>query len=269
VAASQDASGTDPIADVQGWRDNRHIAINWVGVRDVRHPLTVRDRSDTAQPVTATIGMFVGLPADRKGTHMSRFLELLGENTALELNTASLGDLLKTMVTRLDAETGRIEISFAWFMRKVAPVSGVASLCDYEVTLRSETVDGRADTSIEVVVPVTSLCPCSKEISDYGAHNQRSHVTVRVGTDDVLFIDELIERIEAQASSEVYGVLKRADEKFVTERAYDNPKFVEDIVRDVAATLRDDSRVKAWTVTCENFESIHNHSAWATISSTD
>jgi len=261
------ARGSDTIADVQGWRDSRQIAINWVGVRDVRHPLTVRDREKTAQPVTATVGMFVGLPAERKGTHMSRFLELLGENTQLELSIATLRDLMQTMLARLDADTGRIEISFAWFKRKIAPVSGVASLCDYEVTLLAETKAGITETSVEIVVPVTSLCPCSKEISDYGAHNQRSHITVRVNPDDTLSIDELIERVEAQASSEVYGVLKRADEKFVTERAYDNPKFVEDIVRDVAGVLQEDDRINAWTVTCENFESIHNHSAWATISS--
>ncbi len=257
-------SATRKIADVQGRSDDRHIAINWVGIQDVRHPVTIRDRGDSEQHTVATVGMYVGLPADRKGTHMSRFLEMLNERD-LDLSTNAFRNLLREMIERLDATSGKVEFSFPFFVNKAAPVTGVKSLCDYEVTLRGEIENGVVDTRVEVVVPCTSLCPCSKEISDYGAHNQRSHITVVAKTEGILWIEELIEMIESEASSEVFGVLKRADEKFVTERAYDNPKFVEDIVRDVAGRLNADERIQAYTVTCENFESIHNHSAWAQI----
>jgi len=185
----------------------------------------------------------------------------------MDLSTNAFRSMLRDMVDRLDATTGKVEFSFPFFINKAAPVTGVTSLCDYEVTLNGEITNGAIETRVQVVVPCTSLCPCSKEISDYGAHNQRSHITVSAKTEGILWIEELIEMIEREASSEVYGVLKRADEKFVTERAYDNPKFVEDIVRDVAGQLDSDERIQAYTVTCENFESIHNHSAWAQISS--
>lgn len=263
---SAGSDATKKIADVQGRSDDRHIAINWVGIRDVRHPVVIRDRGDSEQRTVATVGMYVGLSADRKGTHMSRFLEMLNERD-LDLSTNAFRNLLREMIERLDASSGKVEFSFPFFMNKAAPVTGVKSLCDYEVTLRGEIENGVIDTRVEVVVPCTSLCPCSKEISEYGAHNQRSNITVVAKTEGILWIEELIEMIEAQASSEVYGVLKRADEKFVTERAYDNPKFVEDIVRDVAGSLNADERIQAYSVTCENFESIHNHSAWAQISS--
>jgi len=197
---------------------------------------------------------------------MSRFLEMLNERQ-LDISTSSFRTLLREMIERLDASTGKVQFQFPFFINKAAPVTGVESLCDYEVTLHGEINGSTIDTRVEVVVPCTSLCPCSKEISDYGAHNQRSHITVIAKTEGILWIEELIEMIESEASSEVYGVLKRADEKFVTERAYDNPKFVEDIVRDVAGRLEADERIAAYTVTCENFESIHNHSAWAQIKS--
>jgi GTP cyclohydrolase I len=173
--------------------------------------------------------------------------------------------MLHEMTEHLEAESGHIEMSFPYFVNKCAPISGVKSLMDYEVTLIGEIADGQAHTNIKVVVPVTSLCPCSKKISDYGAHNQRSHVTINVRIGDFVWIEELIELVEKEASCELYGLLKRPDEKYVTERAYDNPKFVEDMVRDIAVKLNCDARILAYTVESENFESIHNHSAYALI----
>jgi GTP cyclohydrolase I len=212
------------------------------------------------------IDMYVALPHDVKGTHMSRFLEVLqAEHGPLTPDT--FRGLMARMLARLDAEAGYVEIRFPYFIEKRAPVSNVASLLDYDVVLRGEVRPRRGlDFSIKVVVPVTSLCPCSKRISDYGAHNQRSHVTIEAVVDDDVSIEELVAIAEQEASCEVYGLLKRPDEKYVTERAYDNPKFVEDLVRDVARHLLDDRRVIAFTVESENFESIHNHSAYALIS---
>jgi GTP cyclohydrolase I len=169
------------------------------------------------------------------------------------------------MTERLDAECGHIEMGFIYFVNKKAPVTGVESLLDYQVTFIGEAKKGENIVSLKVIVPVTSLCPCSKKISDYGAHNQRSHVTVTVRTNGFVWIEDVIEMVEREASCELYGLLKRPDEKAVTERAYDNPKFVEDMVRDVAARLNDDDRITAYTVESENFESIHNHSAYALI----
>jgi GTP cyclohydrolase I len=173
--------------------------------------------------------------------------------------------MLTEMVERLESERGHIEMSFPYFVNKRAPISGVQSLLDYEVCFIGEIRDNKPQMKIKVVVPVTSLCPCSKKISDRGAHNQRSHVTVTATTKDFIWIEELIELVETQASCELYGLLKRPDEKYVTERAYDNPKFVEDMVRDIAARLNQDERVSAYVVESENFESIHNHSAYALI----
>src|SRR2546429_102728 len=173
--------------------------------------------------------------------------------------------MLSEMVERLEAEEGHIEISFPYFIEKKAPVSGVKSLMDYEVTFNGESRKKRQSFTMEVLVPVTSLCPCSKKISERGAHNQRSHVTVTARTNDFVWIEEIIDLVEKQASSELYGLLKRPDEKYVTERAYDNPKFVEDMVRDVASVLNLDERITRYIVESENFESIHNHSAYALI----
>jgi GTP cyclohydrolase I len=208
--------------------------------------------------------MYVGLPHQFKGTHMSRFVEILSAQER-ELTVDSFKAMLKEMVKRLEAEEGRIEMAFPYFIEKAAPVSGVKSLMDYEVTFIGEIRKGVQTFQMKVLVPVTSLCPCSKKISAYGAHNQRSHVTVTAKTSDFVWIEEIVDLIEKQASSELYGLLKRPDEKHVTERAYDNPKFVEDMVRDVAAILNLDDRVEAYVVESENFESIHNHSAYALI----
>ena len=251
------------IEDVQGRADTRRLPINRVGIKDIRHPVRVKDRSAGEQHTIATFNMYVSLPHNFKGTHMSRFVEILhGER---EISVESFQVMLEKMTERLEADTGHIEMSFPFFVMKKAPVSGVESLMDYHATLIGERRKGVTEMWVRVVVPVTSLCPCSKKISDYGAHNQRSHVTIKAKLRSHLWIEEIIGIAESEASSELYGILKRPDEKYVTERAYDNPKFVEDMVRDVAARLNADARIAAYTVESENFESIHNHSAYALI----
>jgi GTP cyclohydrolase IB len=251
------------IEDVQGRADTRRLPINRVGIKDIRHPVRVKDRSAGEQHTIAQFNMYVSLPHNFKGTHMSRFVEILhGER---EISVESFRAMLEKMTERLEADTGHIEMSFPFFVMKKAPVSGVESLMDYHASLIGERRNGRTEMWVRVVVPVTSLCPCSKKISDYGAHNQRSHVTINAKIRTHLWIEEIIDIAESEASSELYGILKRPDEKYVTERAYDNPKFVEDMVRDVAARLNADDRIAAYTVESENFESIHNHSAYALI----
>ena len=252
------------IEDVQGSPDTRNLAIDKVGIKDIRYPVRVSDRSAGEQHTIANFNMYVELPHSFKGTHMSRFVEVLSSQEG-EISVKSFKSMLRDMTDRLEAEKGHIEMTFPYFVTKHAPISGVASTLDYEVTLIGEIENGKSSIQTKVVVPVTSLCPCSKSISDYGAHNQRSHVTVKVRSEAFVWIEELIEIVEEEASSELYGLLKRVDEKFVTEKAYDNPKFVEDMVRDVAARFNQDERITAYTVESENFESIHNHSAYAQI----
>lgn len=252
------------IEDVQGSVDTRRIAINKVGIKDIKHPVRVKDRSGGEQHTIANFNMYVNLPHNFKGTHMSRFVEILNQHER-EISVASFKDMLHEMTQRLNAETGHIEMSFPYFVNKTAPVSGVQSLMDYNVTFIGDIVDKKTTITVQAVVAVTSLCPCSKKISDYGAHNQRSHITLKVRTQGFIWIEELIDLAEQQASCELYGLLKRPDEKYVTERAYNNPKFVEDMVRDIAACLNRDDRVTAYVVESENFESIHNHSAYAMI----
>jgi GTP cyclohydrolase I len=257
------SAGQAPVEDVQSRADTRRIPINKVGIKDIRHPVKLKDRSSGEQHTVATFNMYVNLPHDFKGTHMSRFVEILHHER--EISVENFGRLLKEMTLRLEAEAGHIEMTFPFFVMKRAPVSGVESLMDYEVTLIGEQRGDAQTLSIRVVVPVTSLCPCSKRISERGAHNQRSHVTLTAKLRDHVWIEELIDIAEAEASSELFGILKRPDEKFVTERAYDNPKFVEDLVRDLAIRLNAESRISAYVVEAENFESIHNHSAYALI----
>lgn len=252
------------IADVQSSPDLRHLQIDKVGIKDIRHPVVVKDRSQGVQHTIANFNMYVELPHNFKGTHMSRFVEILNAHE-MEISVESFKDMLAEMATRLEASTGHIEMTFPYFINKAAPVSGVKSLMDYQVSFLGKIEDGEFCTTIKVVVPVTSLCPCSKKISERGAHNQRSHVTVMVKPNDFVWVEDLIDIVEKEASCELYGLLKRPDEKYVTERAYDNPKFVEDMVRDVATRLNDDARIDAYTVESENFESIHNHSAYAMI----
>lgn len=255
---------TTDIPDVQNSADTRHLAINRVGIKAIRHPVLVSDRAGGIQHTIATFNMYVGLPHNFKGTHMSRFVEILNGHDR-EISVENFPTMLQEMVERLEAQTGHIEMSFPYFINKTAPVSGVQSLMDYDVTFIGDICHGEISTHLKVVVPVTSLCPCSKKISERGAHNQRSHVTITVRTNDFMWIEEVVELVESEASCELYGLLKRPDEKFVTERAYDNPKFVEDMVRDVAARFNQLAKVDAYTVESENFESIHNHSAYALI----
>lgn len=255
-----------PLPDTQSLPDARELPIERVGVKGLRYPVTLRTCDGEAQSTIAEFGMYVGLAHDVKGTHMSRFVEILEEARAA-LDLAGFRAMQQRMLARLGAVTGRLEMRFPYFIRKAAPVSGVESLLDYDAAWAAETsADGGTRVTIGLLAPVTSLCPCSKKIADYGAHNQRSHITVRVEVAvGELWLEELARIAEEEASSELYGLLKRSDEKFVTERAYDNPKFVEDLVRDIALRLKGDPRIGRFWVASENFESIHNHSAYAEI----
>ena len=259
------------IPDIQSSHDPRNMVIARVGIKDVRLPMLV----NLGAGAQASIGEYmltVKLPAHKKGTHMSRFVSLIEEHSDA-FTLANFKAMTLDMLTRLEAEQGDIEVHFPYFIKKTAPVSGIQSLMDYEITLRGVAKNGVANICLSVLIPMTSLCPCSKEISTYGAHNQRSHVTAHLTLSNEALgefnLHELIRAIELQGSCDLYGLLKRPDEKYVTERAYDNPKFVEDLVRDVAGVLRATSSVQAFTVEAENFESIHNHSAYAVIESED
>ncbi len=256
------------LADVQSSVDVRRLAIQRVGVKSVRHPLRVATLGGVAQPTIGIWDLYVHLSETQKGTHMSRFIAMLEERQqqGAVLDIAGFRAMLSSMVERLEAQAGHVEVRFPFFIEKAAPVSGVTSLLDYNITLVGDLgTDGSTRVDLIVEAPVTSLCPCSKEISDFGAHNQRSHVTIRAELKADLTIEELVRVAEDESSCELYGLLKRPDEKFVTERAYDNPKFVEDLVRDVVSRLQSDARLGAFAVEVENFESIHNHSAYARI----
>ncbi len=255
---------TTAMEDVQSSKDTRQIPINKVGIKDIRHPVRVADRSGQEQHTIANFNMYVNLPHNFKGTHMSRFVEILNKHER-EITVQSFKEMMVEMTERLEADSGHVEMNFPYFVNKTAPVSNVQSLMDYDVTFIGDFVDGDNQFTLKVLVPVTSLCPCSKKISDYGAHNQRSHVTVTATLKDFMWIEEIIDLVEQEASCELYGLLKRPDEKAITERAYDNPKFVEDMVRDVAARLNSDDRIVSYIAESENFESIHNHSAYALI----
>ncbi len=258
----------EPVADVQSSPDWRNIPVNRVGIRGIRHPMIFEDftpsRGLTRQHVVARFDMLVNLPQNVKGTHMSRFVEILNEEETV-LSVATIPHWLDTMVERLHATYGSLQVNFPYFVKKFAPISKAASLMDYDISIHGVMENGICQTYVTIVVPVTSLCPCSKEISDYGAHNQRSHVTVTVRAAPTLSLMEIIQLVESKASCELFGILKRTDEKAVTERAYDNPKFVEDMVRDVATSLDQLETVKGYKISSENFESIHNHSAFAEI----
>jgi GTP cyclohydrolase I len=253
------------LPDVQAATDARRLAIQQVGVRGLRYPLALENGEGERIDTVASVTMTVGLPAEVKGTHMSRFVELL-EMRRGALTQGGLFRLLADMLRRLDADSGRIELAFPYFIRKRAPVSGVESLLDHDVTLMIEQSPEQIPVlTLRVATPVTSLCPCSKKISAYGAHNQRSVITLEASLRSPMAIEELVRIAEEEASCEVFGLLKRPDEKWVTEQAYDNPKFVEDLVRDIALRLMAEPRIGDWRVASENFESIHNHSAYAEI----
>ena len=259
------ASKTLLLPDIQSTADERDLAIDRAGVRGVRHPIMLRTADGGFMPTVATFALSVALAPSARGAHMSRFIELL-ESQLEPMDPKRFGEMVHAMLERLDASNGTIEMRFPYFVRKVAPVSGAPSFLDYEVCWQgSVSREGNYSFVVEVRVPVTSLCPCSKEISAYGAHNQRSLITVHAELRGEMPIEEIIVIAENCASCELFGLLKRPDEKYVTERAYDNPKFAEDLVRDVALALAEEPRVGAFVVESENFESIHNHSAFARI----
>jgi GTP cyclohydrolase IB len=259
------------IIDVQNRADERGIALDHVGVRDIRCPIVVLDRASDRQQTVATLSMSVSLPHHFKGTHMSRFVEALNEHRG-EVTMRTIPALLADLKRRLDAERARVEVRFPYFLERTAPASGARALMDYQCAFVGEANGDGADFILGVEVPVTSLCPCSKEISEYGAHNQRGHITIEVrstlsadGSPELIWIEELIDVAERSASAPVYPLLKRVDERHVTMQAYDNPVFVEDMVRGVAVALKGDSRVSWFRAQAVNQESIHNHDAFACI----
>lgn len=252
------------LPDTQAQADTRNITIDRVGVSNIRYPIRVQDRANELQNTIATLTMTVELPSEFKGTHMSRFLEVLGEYEAI--SAASIETVLDHLCERLDAQRSHIDIEFPYFVTKRAPVTGAAGKMEYLCGLKTDkTADGELDRVMTLRVPVATLCPCSKAISEYGAHNQRGIVSIEVRTEGFVWFEELIERIEECASCALFPVLKRADEKWVTERAYDNPRFVEDLLREVAVRMQEDDRVLWYRIEVENQESIHTHNAFASI----
>ena len=253
--------------DVQNRPDDRNIPINKVGIKNMRYPITVLDRKNRFQQTVASVSMYVDLPHEYKGTHMSRFVELFHEFKP-QVSLRSFANLLVRMKEHLNAQSSHVEILFPYFIGKEAPVTKSFGLMDYTCRIMGFSgPDDKIDMVLEVIVPITSVCPCSKEISDGGAHNQRGEVRLSVRFDKMVWIEDMIELVEQAASCDVFSVLKRPDEKFVTEKAFNNPKFVEDIVRDVADKLNHDENITWFSVSAENFESIHNHSAFAYITS--
>jgi len=251
------------LIDIQNQPDKRKIDIDRVGVKDLRYPITVLDRTNKIQHTVGSINMYVNLPHHFRGTHMSRFIEILNEHHR-ELHIDILGDILGKMKERLYAEDAHIAVTFPYFIEKSAPVSGAKSLMEYGCTYEGSLTD-KADFTLTVQIPVTTLCPCSKELSDRGAHNQRSVVTIQIRSKKFVWIEELVEYAESSSSSPLFALLKRKDEKAVTEKAFDNPMFVEDIVREIAKKLNADERITWYRVESENHESIHNHSAYASL----
>lgn len=254
------------LPDTQSNKDNREIPINKVGIRNLKYPIVLKDKDADIQHTIATISMTVDLPKHFKGTHMSRFLEII-ENKGKEIHINSLYKILEEMQKKLNANAAHIEMEFPYFKTKRAPVTKKKSLLDYTVKFHGVMYSDKKDFIMTVRVPVTTLCPCSKSISSYGAHNQRGEVTVSVRFKDMVWIEDIISVVEESASSELYALLKREDEKFVTEKAYENPVFVEDLVRNVVVKLRKNKSITWYTIEAENFESIHNHNAYAMIES--
>jgi len=253
------------LPDVQGRSDMRRLAIQRAGICAIRYPILVAADDGALQPATATWSLMVRLPENQKGTHMSRFVALLEAYRSEPMSPQRMRVMAQDMLRRLDADRGDLSVVFPYFMLKSAPVSGEAALVDYEVRWTVRAAGSGTEFELQLTVPVTSLCPCSKAISDYGAHNQRSNVVVRLGLEGPVDLEALIRRVEAQGSCEIWSLLKRPDEKYVTERAYENPRFVEDLVRDVAAAMRGLPGLSNYRISAENLESIHNHSAYAEI----
>ena len=253
--------------DTQNQRDYRNIPIDKVGIKNLRYPITVRDRRDGSQNTVATINMYVDLPHEYKGTHMSRFVEML-HLLQSEISLQKFSEILESMKKHLNAASAHIEVTFPYFIEKKAPVSTAAVLMDYTCRIiGTSDPEGKIDLISEVIVPISSVCPCSLEISDIGAHNQRGEVQLATRFKKFIWLEDMIDLVESAASTDVYSVLKRVDEKYVTENAFANPKFVEDIVRDIAKKLEEDENITWYSVSAENFESIHNHSAYAHITS--
>ncbi len=249
--------------DVQNERDHRNLPIDKVGIRGIRYPITVLDRHHKEQPTVAEVDMAVGLPKEFRGTHMSRFVEILNQYR-WRIHTAKIAEILKKIMEKLPSHSAFIRMRFPYFIEKAAPVSKEKSLMSYQVELVATLFEnGRKDTVLTVEVPVMTLCPCSKEISEKGAHNQRALVKISVRMKKLVWIEELIETAESCASAELFSLLKREDEKYITERAYDNPVFVEDLVREIFLKLKDDERITWFRIEAESLESIHNHNAFA------
>lgn len=257
-----------PLKDTQNERDDRKLAIDRVGVKNLRFPMRIRDRDQSQQHTVATVTMAVDLPHHYKGTHMSRFVEVLHAH-GRELTVASIAAMPQELLTRLNARKAHVEMRFPYFRAKRAPITKTEGLLDYGVIFEVNAEGEEIDYVVTVEVPVATLCPCSKAISDRGAHNQRGTVTLSVRFRQPVWIEDLIEMVEASASCELYSVLKRPDEKYVTEAAYDNPVFVEDLVRSVAQKALSHKKIKWFRVEAENYESIHNHNAWAVIEGGD
>ncbi len=247
--------------DIQNHHDDRNIDIDQVGVKGIRYPITVLDKNMGEQQTVARINMYVNLPRHYKGTHMSRFVEILNEHSR-RISLQSFPEIMEEMKKRLNAESAHMEITFPYFINKEAPVTHSPGLMEYQCTIRGSLNAGK-DLALVIRVPVSTLCPCSKEISDFGAHNQRGEVRLQVRFKKFVWIEDLIRLVEESASAEVFSVLKREDEKYVTEHAYQKPMFVEDIVRDIAQKLNCDPNITWFAVESENFESIHNHNAYA------
>jgi GTP cyclohydrolase IB len=252
------------LQDKQSERDDRELRIDKVGVRGLRFPIQIRDKERALQNTVATIGMYVDLPKEFKGTHMSRFIEVLNAHGSV-VHVENINDILFAMQKKLKAESAHLEMEFPYFMVKRAPVSGQEGVMDYTARFDATVTGREIDFVLTVKVAVTTLCPCSRAISKHGAHNQRGEVTVQIRSEKAIWIEDLIEVVERSASSELYSLLKREDEKAVTERAYENPVFVEDLVRNVVTKLKAHPDVSWYKVEAENYESIHNHNAYACI----
>jgi GTP cyclohydrolase IB len=256
------------LRDVQNMLDHRNIDIDKVGVKNVKYPIVVMDKTKGTQPTIADISMYVSLPRDYKGTHMSRFVEILHTHKNM-INMKDFPSILREMKERLNAESAHMEVRFPYFIKKDAPISGTQGYLEYNCAFigHMDHLDVMRDFTVSVSVPVTTLCPCSKEISECGAHNQRGIVSVAVRFKKFFWLEDLISIIEECSSCDIYSVLKRQDEKYVTEKAFENPKFVEDVVRDVAKNLVKETNITYFVIEAENFESIHNHSAYAYLES--
>jgi len=251
--------------DIQKQAAEHKVDLDKVGVKGVKYPIVVLDKKNKNQHTVATINMYVDLPRHFRGTHMSRFIEILNRHRG-QMTLQNIDPILTEMRDKLDAKSAHLEIAFPYFIEKTAPVSCQKSTMAYDCKFIASQSDHKDELIVEVNVPVMSLCPCSREISDSGAHSQRSIVTIKLKTEGLVWIEDIVSLVEGAASSDVYALLKREDEKYITEKAYDNPRFAEDMVRQIAVELEDMTQITWFSVEAENFESIHNHNAYAAVS---